>query len=139
MYTLNISGHQVSVTPEIRTQIKKAMQRLHRYSDRITSINVNFNREKHETSKVVAEATIRIPGKEFFATSEADNTMSTTVDSLAAKLEKQLRKNKTKQMNKTGERFQEFNLQEDMKQAEYEALVDRGAADIASTVVSHNF
>ena len=114
------------------------MQRLHRYSDRITSINVNFNRAKHETSKIVAEATIRIPGKEFFATSEADNTMSSTVDSLAAKLEKQLRRNKTRQTSKSGERFHEFNPQEDSKQAEFDALIDRGAADIANSLATPN-
>ncbi|BCE00730.1 ribosome hibernation-promoting factor, HPF/YfiA family [Marinicellulosiphila megalodicopiae] len=126
MYTLNISGHQVTVPNEIKALIKESMAKLSRYNDKITSVNVTFNLTKQETDKVQAEATIRIPGKEFFATSEADNSMSVTVDSLVQKLEKQLRRYKNKTKSKSSERFAEDTSIEDMQQEEFNALVDRG-------------
>ena len=130
MYTLNISGHQVTVPNEIKALIKESMAKLSRYNDKITSINVTFNLTKQETDKVQAEATIRIPGKEFFATSEADNSMAATVDSLVQKLEKQLRRYKNKSQAKSAERFSEDTSFEDMQQDEFNALADRGITDV---------
>jgi len=130
MYTLNISGHQVTVPSEIKALIKESMAKLSRYNDKITSINVTFNLTKQETDKVQAEATIRTPGKEFFATSEADNSMAITADSLVQKLEKQLRRFKNKNKSKSSERFAEDTSFEDMKQDEFNALADRGITDL---------
>lgn len=129
MYTLNISGHKVSVTPEIKDHVKKTMSRLSRYSDRITSINVTFTTQKNNTHQIIADAKIHIPGNDLVATAQADSQMENAVDALANKLERQLRKQKTKQVNKQYKKINNDISEERKLQDEFNALADRGAEE----------
>jgi putative sigma-54 modulation protein len=131
MYKINISGQHVSVTDEIQDYVRESIQSLERFSDQITSVNVNFTTEKHDTHQIVAEAQIHIPGSDIFATATADRHIKNAVTSLIGKLENQLRKHKSKNLDKnhapdsvSTETAQERELQD-----EYNELADRGALE----------
>lgn len=128
MYKINISGQHVTVSDEIQTYVKEAIASLERFSDQITSVNVNFTTEKHDTHKVIAEAQIHIPGSDIFATSTADRHMKSAVDGLISKLENQLRKHKSKLIDKnhSGNQVVSDTAEEREKQDEFNELADRG-------------
>lgn len=128
MYKINISGHHVSVSDEVTNYVKESISNLERFSDQITSVNVNFTTEKHDTHKIIAEAQIHIPGADIFATSTADREMSTAVDGLISKLENQMRKHKSKMLDKvhSGNKAHNDTPEERALQDEFNALADRG-------------
>ena len=89
---INITGHHVEVTDALRAYVKDKMQRISRHFDHLISINVILNVEKHRNE---AEATLHTAGKSLFANaSNAD--MYAAIDSLADKLDKQVRRYKDK-------------------------------------------
>lgn len=96
MYTLNISGHHVHSGEEVQEVIKEKMDHLAEINNHITSIKVILNSEKHGKSELIVEAGVHIPGHELFATVKTDKQLSTAVDMLVDKLEKQLLKHKAK-------------------------------------------
>jgi len=128
MYKVNISGQHVTVSEDIQTYVEESIATLERFSDQITSVNVNFTTEKHDTHKIIAEAQIHIPGSDIFATSSADRHMKNAVDGLMGKLENQLRKHKSKLIDKThsGNQMEAETLEEREKQDEFNELADRG-------------
>jgi len=131
MYKINISGHHVTVSDEIKDYVTKEIQGLERFSDRITSVNVNFTTEKHDTHLIVAEAQIHIPGSDIFATATADRHIKNAVTSLVGKLENQLRKHKSKTLDKShnADRISAETSQERELQDEFNELADRGALE----------
>jgi putative sigma-54 modulation protein len=128
MYKVNISGQHVSVSDEVVRYVEESISSLERFSDQITSVNVNFTTEKHDTHKIIAEAQIHIPGADIFATSTADRHITSAIDGLMSKLENQMRKHKSKQLGKshTGNKVSDETPEEREKQDEFNELVDRG-------------
>ncbi|OIQ48488.1 MAG: ribosomal subunit interface protein [Gammaproteobacteria bacterium MedPE] len=128
MYKVNISGQHVSVSDEVVSYVKESISSLERFSDQITSVNVNFTTEKHDTHKIIAEAQIHIPGADIFATSTADRHITSAIDGLLSKLENQMRKHKSKQLDKAHSGNKSFveTDEEREKQDEFNALADRG-------------
>lgn len=128
MYKVNISGQHVTVSDDIQTYVEDSIRTLERFSDQITSVNVNFTTEKHDTHKIIAEAQIHIPGSDIFATSTADRQMKNAVDGLMSKLENQLRKHKSKLIDKnhSGNSVAMETAEEREKQDEFNELADRG-------------
>lgn len=128
MYKVNISGQHVTVSDEVASYVKDSISSLERFSDQITSVNVNFTTEKHDTHKIIAEAQIHIPGADIFATSTADRSMSNAVDGMMSKLENQMRKHKSKMLDKAHSGNKSFveTEEERAKQDEFNALADRG-------------
>jgi len=132
MYKINISGQHVNVSDEMKDYVTEAIQGLERFSDRITSVNVNFTTEKHDTHLIVAEAQIHIPGSDIFATATADRHIKNAMTSLISKLENQLRKHKSKTLDKshTADKVSAETTHERELQDEFNALADRGALEV---------
>ncbi|NRA60864.1 MAG: ribosome-associated translation inhibitor RaiA [Psychrobium sp.] len=128
MYKINIGGQHVTITDEIQTYVKESIRSLERFSDQITSVNVNFTTEKHDTHLIIAEAKIHIPGNDIFATSSADRQIRDAVDGLISKLENQMRKHKGKFLDKahTGNQMSADTPEEREKQDEFNELAERG-------------
>jgi ribosomal subunit interface protein len=91
----NIRGENIEVTPAIREYVEKKVAKLERYFSETPEANVNvnlrFNQDK--TSKV--EITIPMPHLVLRA-EETNDDMYAGIDLIVDKLERQIRKHKTK-------------------------------------------
>ena len=94
MYTINITGHHVDVTPALKEHINEKFNKLSRLSDQITTVHVTLMQDNKEQK---AEATIHLPGKEIFAASVSENRLFHAIDGMIDKLARQIDKHKTKQ------------------------------------------
>ena len=128
MYTLHISGHHVKSGDEIQDLVKEKMDQLQRLNNQITTINVILNAEKHDTDTLIVEASVHIPGHDLFATAKTDKQLSTALDMLVAKLEKQLIKYKVRHSSGRVHRINAQDVEsitEKEYQAEFNELVER--------------
>lgn len=89
---LNLSGHHIDVTPALRTYVTTKVERLERYFDNVTNIHVVLSVEKLVQK---AEATLHVSGATLFANAEHED-MYAAIDSLADKLDRQIKKHKEK-------------------------------------------
>lgn len=87
---INITGHHLEVTPALRAYVTEKMQKLGRHFDQVNSINVILNVEKLSQQ---AEATVKAGGRTLFATESATD-MYASIDGLADKLDRQVRRYK---------------------------------------------
>ena len=89
---INLTGHHVEITPAIRQYINEKIQRIERHFENATDINFILTVEKLEHK---AEATLNVSGNTLYAHS-VDTDMYAAIDSLADKLDRQVRKHKEK-------------------------------------------
>ena len=89
---LDITGHQIDLSDALQQHVRGKMRKLERHSDEITHMHVVLNIEKHSHQ---AEATAHVPGAELFANAGAED-MYAAIDLLADKIDRQLLKNKGK-------------------------------------------
>ncbi|WP_316570451.1 ribosome hibernation-promoting factor, HPF/YfiA family [Neobacillus sp. YIM B06451] len=91
----NIRGENIEVTPAIREYVEKKISKLERYFTETPDSNVNVNLKvfQDKTSKV--EVTIPMPHLVLRA-EESHADMYAAVDLITDKLERQIRKHKTK-------------------------------------------
>lgn len=91
----NVRGENIEVTPAIREHVEKKISKLERYfteaPDAKVNVNLRFNPDK--TSKV--EVTIPLPNLTLRA-EETHGDMYAAIDLITDKLERQIRKHKTK-------------------------------------------
>ena len=91
----NVRGENIEVTPAIREYVEKKISKLERYfteaPDAKVYVNLKFNQDK--TSKV--EVTIPLPHLVLRA-EERNADMYAAIDLISDKLERQIRKHKTK-------------------------------------------
>ncbi|MCW5589170.1 MAG: ribosome-associated translation inhibitor RaiA [Legionellales bacterium] len=92
---INFTGHHVDVTPALREFTEGKFDRLERFADRITSIDVKFEVEK---LRQIAEAHIAVAGGKINARAECKD-MYSAIDKLIDKLDRQLVKIKEKGSN----------------------------------------
>lgn len=92
MLQINFTGHNVDVTPALKSYAEEKFNKLERHFDKITSIHVVFSIEKLSQ---LAEATVMIAKGELHAGSESED-MYASIDSLVDKLDRQLIKHKEK-------------------------------------------
>ncbi|WP_110968098.1 ribosome hibernation-promoting factor, HPF/YfiA family [Pseudomonas huaxiensis] len=92
---VNISGQHVEVTQPLREYVEQKLKRLEGHFDKITNVQVILKVEKLQQK---VEATLQIPGGEVVANAE-DADMYAAIDSLADKLDRQLKKHKEKQQS----------------------------------------
>ena len=92
---LNITGNHIEVNPQLRSFLKRKLGKIERHHDRITSVHVvlSIDRITHR-----AEATVHALGNEIYADASATD-MQTAIDSLVAKLDRQILKHKEKLTN----------------------------------------
>lgn len=89
---LNITGHNIELTPALREFTEKKFERLKAYQESITSTHVTFNVDKLNQ---IAEAQIHVPGQMIVAKAESES-MYAAIDALIDKLVRQLKKYKEK-------------------------------------------
>jgi len=89
---INLTGHNVNMTPALNDYVQTKIGRLERRFDNVTSASVVLQVEKlmHK-----AEATIRVSGGELHADA-ADPDMYAAIDALGDKLDRQITRHKEK-------------------------------------------
>ena len=98
MVPIFISTRHGHVSEATQEKVKEKLDRLHRYYERITSMEVTVDLEHHETTKVDLKVSAK-DKHDFVASSEAENLL-VAVDVLVEKMEQQLRKHKEKQQDR---------------------------------------
>ena len=89
---INVTGHHVEVTPALRAYVTEKIQRISRHFDHVISVNVILNVEKLQQQ---AEATVHAAGRKLFA-NETSTDMYAAIDGLADKLDRQVRRYKSR-------------------------------------------
>ena len=89
---IEISGHQIDVTPALRDYVQSKLERLERHSDHLHDGHVILSVEKLLQK---AEATFSLSGRNVHAESVAED-MYAAIDLLADKLDRQVVKHKEK-------------------------------------------
>lgn len=89
---IEISGHQIDVTPALRDYVQSKLERLERHSDQLLDGHVILSVEKLLQK---AEATFNLAGRSVHAESTAAD-MYAAIDLLADKLDRQVLKHKEK-------------------------------------------
>jgi putative sigma-54 modulation protein len=89
---INITGHHVEITNAIREFTKEKFDKLERYCEKVSAINVILSVEK---LRHIAEASIVVFKNELHAHAEADDLYA-AIDDLIDKLQRQLIKHKEK-------------------------------------------
>ncbi len=89
---INITGHHVDITPALHAYVEEKLERLERHFDNITNAHVILEIEKDRQK---AEATIHVSKGQVYADAE-DGNMYAAIDSLADKLDRQIKKHKEK-------------------------------------------
>ncbi|HEX7339085.1 MAG TPA: ribosome-associated translation inhibitor RaiA [Rhodanobacteraceae bacterium] len=89
---VQISGHQIEITPALRSHVQSKLDRLGRHFDNLTTLNVVLSVEK---LKHLADGTLAGAGCNLHA--QADHPdMYTSIDMMFDKLVSQVRKHKEK-------------------------------------------
>ncbi|MFC6204202.1 MULTISPECIES: ribosome hibernation-promoting factor, HPF/YfiA family [Psychrobacter] len=101
---VSISGHHISVTDAMNTAVREKLEKIERHFDQIQSIQVILSLDNSGASdggqkSHKAEAIMRVSGKEMFVQS-FDDDMYKAINDMADKLERQVRKYKTRQEGK---------------------------------------
>lgn len=89
---LNITGHQVEITPAIRSYAEEKVTRLKNHFDNHLDVNMILSVDKLEQK---AEATLHTAGKQHFADAKAHD-MYAAIDLLVDKLDRMVVKVKEK-------------------------------------------
>ena len=101
---VSISGHHISVTDAMNTAVREKLEKIERHFDQIQSIQVILSLDNSGASdggqkSHKAEAIMRVSGKEMFVQA-LDDDMYKAINEMADKLERQVRKYKTRQEGK---------------------------------------
>ncbi|MBP2242008.1 ribosomal subunit interface protein [Cytobacillus eiseniae] len=91
----NIRGENIEVTPAIREYVEKKIAKLERYFTESPNANVNVNLKTYQDKTSKVEVTIPMQGLVLRA-EEVHNDMYAAIDLISDKLERQIRKHKTK-------------------------------------------
>ena len=89
---MEISGHQIDVTPALREYVNTKLERLQRHFDHVLDIHVILSIDKLDQK---AEATMNLSGRTLHANGVSED-MYAAIDQLADKLDRQVLKVKEK-------------------------------------------
>jgi putative sigma-54 modulation protein len=89
---LNVSGHQLEVTPAIRSYVSGKLARIRRHFDHVVDAHVIISSSKIGQK---AEITLHVRGKDFFCESE-ERDLYAAIDLLVDKLDRQVLRHKDK-------------------------------------------
>jgi putative sigma-54 modulation protein len=88
----DLRGHHLEITTALRQYVSNKLERIERHFENVTDVQVILTVEKIRHK---AESIIHVSGATIFAESVEDN-MYSAIDSLADKLDRQVRKHKEK-------------------------------------------
>jgi ribosomal subunit interface protein len=91
----NVRGENIEVTPAIREYVEKKIAKLERYFTEAPDANVNVNLKFYQDKTAKVEVTIPLPQLVLRA-EEINVDMYGAIDLISDKLERQIRKHKTK-------------------------------------------
>jgi len=89
---IDITGHHVDLTESLRDYVNEKMERVERHYDLVSTAHIILSVEKKRQK---AEATLQLKGNKIFAES-VEEDMYAAIDSLADKLDRQVKKHKEK-------------------------------------------
>ena len=93
---VSISGHHISITDAMNTAVQEKLEKIGRHFDQIQSIQVILSLDNSGAKKShKAEAIMRVSGKEMFVQA-LDDDMYKAINEMADKLDRQVRKYKTR-------------------------------------------
>ncbi len=124
---VSISGHHITVTDAMNAAVSEKLEKIERHFDQIQSIQVILSLDNSGASdggqkSHKAEAIMRVSGKEMFVQA-FDDDMYKAINDMSDKLERQVRKYKTRQESK--------KTQGAGREGRY---VDSDIADVASAI-----
>ena len=120
---VSISGHHVSITDAMDSAIREKLGKIERHFDQIQSIQVILSLENSGATKShKAEAIMRVSGKEMFVQA-LDDDMYKAINEMADKLDRQVRKYKTKLESKKVQGAGRDGRYEDLSPTEAEPAV----------------
>ena len=124
---VSISGHHITVTDAMNAAVSEKLEKIERHFDQIQSIQVILSLDNSGASdggqkSNKAEAIMRVSGKEMFVQA-FDDDMYKAINDMSDKLERQVRKYKTRQESK--------KTQGAGRDGRY---VDSDVADVASAI-----
>ena len=93
MAAFNIRGKNIEVTPNLREYVEKRVGKISKYFDKVDEISVLLEVEKDSQ---IVEVTANIHGGLVLRGEESTGDMYTSIDLVVEKLERQIRKQKTK-------------------------------------------
>ena len=101
---VSISGHHISVTDAMDKAVREKLEKVERHFDQIQSIKVILSLDNSGASdggkkSHKAEAIMRVSGQEMFVQALEDD-MYKAINEMADKLDRQVRKYKTRQERK---------------------------------------
>ena len=97
-----IRGENIEVTPAIRSYIEDKVSKITRYFDRDYETNVHVNIKTYQDNTAKCEVTIPLPQITIRA-EETSESLYASIDLVVDKLERQIRKHKTKLNRKARE------------------------------------
>jgi putative sigma-54 modulation protein len=89
---LQLTGHQLDITPAIRGYVTSKLERITRHFDHVIDVSVILSVNKLEQK---VEANVHVPGGDIFCES-CDADMYAAIDGLVDKLDRQIIKHKEK-------------------------------------------
>src|SRR5689334_2757537 len=92
---LQVSGHQLAVTPAIRDYVGSKLQRITHHFDQVIDVSVIMSVDKLEQK---IEATVHVRGKDIYCESTAGD-MYAAIDGLVDKLDRTILKHKEKHLS----------------------------------------
>ena len=95
MLNFNIRGENIEVTPAIRDHVESKIEKIERYFNGDVNANANVNLKVYNDKQTKVEVTIPMKNLTLRA-EERHNDMYAAVDLIVDKLERQIRKHKTK-------------------------------------------
>lgn len=103
MLNFNIRGENIEVTPAIREHVEKKIQKLERYFNEGADANANVNMKVYNDKQTKVEVTIPMKNLTLRA-EERHADLYAAIDLIVDKLERQIRKYKTRVNRKYRER-----------------------------------
>jgi putative sigma-54 modulation protein len=105
MMKITIKGKNSSVTDELIKYAERKISKLEKYSQRIQSATATFveGASKKRSKSFAVEVALQTPGATLRSQAEKES-FHTALDSVVMKLEEQLRRTKTKRIDKTRDR-----------------------------------
>ena len=95
MLNFNIRGENIEVTPAIREYVESKIEKVERYFNEDLNANANVNLKVYNDKQTKVEVTIPMKNLTLRA-EERHNDMYAAIDLIVDKLERQIRKHKTK-------------------------------------------
>ena len=87
---LQLTGHQLEITPAIRSYVTSKLERITRHFDQVIEVNVILSVDKLQQR---IEANVHLRGRDIFCES-VDQDMYAAIDGLVDKLDRQIIRHK---------------------------------------------